>query len=76
MKNKLQYSFLFLFMIACLNSCEEFLDDCMICSLNTYEDNVLIQSQDEAEYCADDLVWILAQPSVDVGNTSTYWKCH
>ena len=67
---------LFLVMGLGLSSCEGLLDDCMICSLNTYEDGVLTLKQNEAEYCGTELTSVLAQPRETIGNTSIYWECH
>jgi len=76
MKKLLLPAILFVVMALGLNSCEGLLDDCMICSLNTYEDGVLILEQNEAEYCGTELASILAQPKETLGNTSIYWECH
>jgi len=56
-------------------SCEGLLDNCKVCSLNTYEDGALILSQSEAEYCDAELVAIQAiQPETN-GNLVTRWVC-
>lgn len=55
--------------------CEELLDNCKVCSLNTYEDGVLINSSSETEYCGSKLVTILATKDIVDGGLVTKWEC-
>ena len=75
MKKKLFYLGAFLFAASILTSCEGLLDNCKTCSLNTYEDGVLINSAQTAEYCDTDLIAIQATPDVTVGTTVSKWEC-
>ena len=75
MKKKAFIFAAFLLMAAGITSCEGLLDNCKICSLNTYEDGVLINSAQTAEYCDADLVAIQATPPSTVGSTTTQWEC-
>ncbi len=75
MKKRILYFATFLIIAAGLTSCEELFNDCKICSLNTYEDGVLINSAQEAEYCGAELIKIEATPPVTVGSTTTEWEC-
>ena len=72
----------YLFYVICLvvtsvafTSCEGLFGNCKICSLNTYEDGNLINTQSEAEYCDADLISIQAIAPVSSGNTVTRWEC-
>lgn len=65
---------LFTFAVA-FTSCEGLLDNCKVCSLNTYEDGALILEQSEAEYCDTELLTIQAIPSETNGNLVTRWVC-
>jgi hypothetical protein len=56
-------------------SCEGLLDNCKVCSLNTYEDGALILSQSEAEYCDAELISIQATPAQTNGNLVIKWEC-
>ena len=75
MKKKLVFLAAFILAISGLSSCEALLGNCKICSLNTYENGLQINSQSEAEYCDDDLIWVLAQPDIVAGSTVTKWEC-
>ncbi len=75
MKKRVLFFVTFLIIAAGLTSCEELLNNCKICRLNTYEDGVLINSAQEAEYCGAELVTIQATPATTVGNTTTEWEC-
>jgi hypothetical protein len=57
------------------SGCEGMLDDCKICSLNTYEDGLLIHSTSETEYCGVQLATILATPEEVDGNLVNKWEC-
>ena len=75
MKKKALYIGAFLLIAASFSSCEDLLNNCKICALNTYEDDVLISSVQEAEYCDAELIAIQATPDVTVGNTVSKWEC-
>jgi len=76
MKRKIVLGFLFLVITACFTGCEGLFGNCKICSLNTYENDNLILSQSEAEYCDAELISIQAiRPTTD-GNTVTKWECN
>lgn len=55
--------------------CEGMLDDCKVCSINTYDNGILINSTDETEYCGVELAGILAKPDVVDGNLVSKWEC-
>lgn len=76
MKKKILFFATFLIIAAGLTSCEELFNNCKICSLNTYEDGVLINSAQEAEYCGADLLKVESTPPVTVGSTTTEWECN
>lgn len=75
MKKKVFIFAAFLLLAAGITSCEELLNNCKICSLNTYENGVLINSAQEAEYCGAELVTIEATRPTTVGSTTTQWEC-
>lgn len=75
MKKKLLYVGAFLLTASIFTSCEGILDNCKTCTLNTYENGVLINSARAAEYCDSDLIAIQATPDVTVGTTVTKWEC-
>ncbi len=58
------------------HSCEGFLGNCKPCSYNTYEDGVLINSQDDAVYCDNELLTIEATTPIVDGNLEYKWFCH
>jgi len=60
---------------ASFSSCEDLLNNCKTCALNTYEDGVLTSSVQEAEYCDAELIAIQATPDVTIGNTVSKWEC-
>ena len=64
-----------LLIAAGITSCEELLDNCKICRLNTYENGVLVSSAQEAEYCGAELITIQNTPPATVGSTTTEWEC-
>ena len=67
---------LFLAMVSIsFTGCEGILDNCKVCSLNTYEDGVLSSSTSETEYCGAELATILATKDVVDGNLVTKWEC-
>lgn len=75
MKKKfIGYTCLFLISVA-FTSCEGLLDNCKVCSLNTYEDGAKILSQSEAEYCDAELLAIQAIPAETDGNLVIRWEC-
>ncbi|MFP4488738.1 MAG: hypothetical protein ACLFN1_05500 [Bacteroidales bacterium] len=75
MKKRILFLATFLVIAAGLTSCEELLNNCKICRLNTYEDGVLINSQKEAEYCGTELITIESTPPATIGSTTTKWEC-
>ena len=75
MKKKFLYLAAFLMIAAGITSCEDVLDNCKICRLNTYENGVLINSAQEAEYCGSELIAIQSTPPTTVGSTTTKWEC-
>lgn len=75
MKKRLLYAVALLVIATAFTGCEGLLNNCKICRLNTYEDGVLIQSLNEAEYCDADLISIQAQPAEYGDGTVTKWEC-
>lgn len=76
MKKRYLFITAFLLVAAAFTSCEDLFDNCKICSLNTYENDVLINSAQEAEYCGTDLIAIEQTPPATVGSTTTRWECN
>jgi len=75
MIKKLIYLFSLLAISVAFTSCEGLLDNCKVCSLNTYENGALILEQSEAEYCDAELISIQAIPQETNGNLVTRWEC-
>lgn len=65
---------LFLAAIPFLTACEG-LDACMICQLNTYENELLIIEGAEAEYCGAELAVIRATPEESDPPYIYRWEC-
>jgi len=77
MKKKILYLFIFVLLASGFSSCEGLLNNCKVCSLNTYEDGVLVNSVSEAEYCDVELISIEATPDADLGNNLVAkWECN
>ncbi|MDT8400618.1 MAG: hypothetical protein RQ743_02895 [Bacteroidales bacterium] len=72
---KIVYLFLFFLLSAGLSSCEALLDDCKVCRLNVYESGNLVNSMQEAEYCATELVTIQNTPPQTDGALTYRWEC-
>ncbi|HCC71999.1 MAG TPA: hypothetical protein DEQ09_12745 [Bacteroidales bacterium] len=75
MKKRVLFFVAFLLIAAGISSCEDVLENCKICRLNTYENGNLINSAQEAEYCGSELIRIQSTPPVTIGSTTTKWEC-
>lgn len=71
---KIVFISLLLLSAAALTSCEGF-ESCKICRLNVYENGVLINSMQEAEYCGAELITIQNTPPETDGAFTTKWEC-
>ncbi len=74
MKKKFIFGAIFLFVAWAATSCEA-LSDCGFCKNVTYENNVVINSGTETEYCGTDLVKKKATPDVTIGSLVTKVEC-
>ena len=76
MKRKIIAGIFLTLLATAFTGCEGLLDNCKVCSLNTYENDVLILSQNEADYCDAELISIQAQSPQYIGNTVILWECN
>ena len=72
---KLAYTAGLLVIICSFTACDMIGGNCQVCQLNTYEDEILIATVREAEYCDDELLAIKATPPVTSGGFTTKWEC-
>lgn len=75
MKKKLAYAAGLLVIICSFTACDMIGGNCQICQLNSYEDNILIATVSEAEYCDDELLAIKSKPPITDGGFTTKWEC-
>ncbi|MCA1757302.1 MAG: hypothetical protein LC649_07590 [Bacteroidales bacterium] len=75
MNKKLMFGLFLTAVSVSFTGCEGLLDDCKVCSINTYEDDLLIHSTDETEYCGAQLAIILSTPEEVDGNLVSRWEC-
>jgi hypothetical protein len=74
MKRKLLFGAVFIFITWAVTSCEA-IRTCKICKQVTYENGVVINEGNEAEYCDAELIAIEATPDYISGNIRTTWEC-
>jgi len=75
MKKKLAYAAGLLVIVCSFTACDMIGGNCQVCQLNSYEDNILIATVREAEYCDDELLAIKAIPPETSGGVTTKWEC-
>ena len=72
---KVAYLLLFFLCVAGLAACEALMGNCRVCRFNTYENGMLINSTQEAEYCDEDLLRIQGTLPQTIGETTYKWEC-
>ena len=74
MKKVLYFGAIFMFISWTAVSCES-LSDCGICKSVQYEDNQVIYTGPDQEYCGDALIQKKATPPVTIGSVTTKVEC-